>query len=120
MYRCPLRKESSSIPIRRSPSSGSPCRTRSSATTRSMIRPTVYQLIRISSQTAVFEQCVASHATCCSNARVNRLPCRAHGTRDDHDPVAAARRPAAPPPRRTPSSLPDRAPANGGLPRPRS
>ena len=81
MYRCPLRKESSSIPIRVSPSSGSPCRTRSSATTRSMIRPTVYQLIRISSHTAVFEQCVASHATCCSNALLKRLPCRAHATR---------------------------------------
>jgi hypothetical protein len=63
------------------PSSGSPRRRRSSAATRSMIRPTVGQLIRISSQTAVFEQCVASHATCCSNTRVKRLPCRAHPVR---------------------------------------
>jgi len=46
-----------------------------------MIRPTVYQLILISSQIAVFEQCVASQASCCSNARVKRLPCRAHAAR---------------------------------------
>jgi hypothetical protein len=31
--------------------------------TRSMIRPTVSHEIRISSQTALFEQCVASQAT---------------------------------------------------------
>jgi hypothetical protein len=81
MYRCPTRQESSSIPARLSVSSGSPWRARSSTTTRSMILPTVYHETRISSHTAAFEQRVASHATCCSNSRVNQEPCRAHGTR---------------------------------------
>jgi hypothetical protein len=46
-----------------------------------MILPTVSQESRISSQIALFEQCVASQATCCSNSRVNQEPCRAQGTR---------------------------------------
>src|ERR1700691_1591654 len=46
-----------------------------------MIRPTVYHDTRISSQTALLQQPVARHATCCSNSRVTHEPCRAHGTR---------------------------------------
>jgi len=46
-----------------------------------MILPTVYHETRISSQTAAFAHRVASHATCCSNSRVNHEPCLAHGTR---------------------------------------
>ena len=45
-----------------------------------MIDPTVRQAIRISCVIAVFEHCVASHATCLSNWRVCPAPCLAHGT----------------------------------------
>ncbi len=41
-----------------------------SAQTRVMIAPTVRHATRISSVTAVFEHCVANHATCSSNTRV--------------------------------------------------
>jgi hypothetical protein len=45
-----------------------------------MIAPTVRHAIRINCVIAVFEHCVASHATCSSNWRVCPAPCRAHGT----------------------------------------
>jgi hypothetical protein len=39
-----------------------------------MIRPTVYQQIRISSQIACFDACVASQATCCSASVITVRP----------------------------------------------
>ena len=46
-----------------------------------MILPTVYQEIRISSQIAFFDACVASQATCCSNSHLNPEPWRAQARR---------------------------------------
>jgi hypothetical protein len=54
--------EISSIPIRRSPASGSRAGA-VSAHTRSTIAPTVRHAVRINSQVAALEVCVASHAT---------------------------------------------------------
>ena len=61
-YRCPLRWLISSIPIRVSPASRSRP-SAASAATRAQIPPTVRHAIRISCETAVFEQLTASHAT---------------------------------------------------------
>ena len=51
-----------------------------SAQTRATIAPTVRHAIRINAVTAVFEHCVASHATVSSKAIVCPAPCRAQGT----------------------------------------
>lgn len=66
------------MPIRLNPASGS--NSPNSATTRPMMRPTVRHEIRMYSQTADFEQFVASHATDSSKALVNPDLWRAHGT----------------------------------------
>jgi hypothetical protein len=51
-----------------------------SAQTRVMIAPTVRHAIRINAVTAVFEHCVASHATVSSKAIVCPAPCRTQDT----------------------------------------
>lgn len=51
-----------------------------SAITRSQIRPTVRQLIRISSQIAFLDVFTASQAHWSSKLRVNHESCRAHAT----------------------------------------
>src|SRR6266516_4824751 len=70
-----------------------------SAQTRATIAPTVRQAIRINAVTAVFEHCVASHATVSSKAIVCPAPCRAQGTcattRRTHRANVANHRPTA-------------------------
>jgi hypothetical protein len=78
------------MPIRRRPASRSRSRPASSAT-RSQIRPTLRQAIRISSATALPEVFTASQATCCSKARVKREPCRAQGTAQTMTPCSGQR-----------------------------
>jgi hypothetical protein len=62
-------QEISSIPIRRSPSSRSTVASMS-ATTRTMMLPTVRHVMRSSRVTAVLEHWVANHPTVSSNAAV--------------------------------------------------
>jgi hypothetical protein len=69
----------SSIPICLKPSSRSTF-VRCSQATRSRICPTLRHATRINSATAVFDVFTASQLTWSSNERVNRDPCRAHGT----------------------------------------
>ena len=64
-----------------------------SAQTRPTITPTVRHAIRINAVTAVFEHCVASHATVSSKASVCPAPCRAPGHLRDYDAVLRAGHP---------------------------
>jgi hypothetical protein len=66
--------------MRRNPSSHcSPPAALASATTRSIILPTVSQSIRSSRATTVFGASLASHTQVSSKARVKRLPALANG-----------------------------------------
>jgi hypothetical protein len=74
----PLRKATSSIPMRRSPCSGS-VPARPSATSRAAIPVTARQETRSNSDTVDAAVRAASHPQVSSNAAVNRDACRAHG-----------------------------------------
>ena len=83
-----------------------------SAQTRVMIDPTVRHAIRINCVIAVFEHCVASHATCSSNCAgmPGAVPGPRH--RGDHDPVLRAANTRRVRPPGTRSSSPGPATAN--------
>ena len=61
---------------------------RRSATTRTMIAPTVRQETRMSRHTALLEHWLAHHAAWSSNSRVWRAPWRAQGTRATTTPCS--------------------------------
>jgi hypothetical protein len=71
--------DGSSIPIRRSPVSGSRAAI-ASAATRATIVPTVRQAIRSNAHSVVLAVATASQATVSSNAAVCPALCRARGT----------------------------------------
>lgn len=82
--------DTSSMPMRHSPSKGSASAPRSAAT-RVMIAPTVRHATHISAVIADFEVRTASHAVCSSKSRVNPDPWRAHGTAATTTPCSAQR-----------------------------